>query len=74
MPIFEPIDYTRHALQRMQERGIGRDDVELTLRIGEGRPGKQGTWIYELGKWRVITVELGETARVITVVRLRGNA
>jgi hypothetical protein len=73
VPIFETILYTRHALERMGERGIGRADVELTLRIGEGRPGKRDTWIYELGSWRVIIVEEKDSARVITVVRLRGR-
>lgn len=73
MPIFERIHYTEHALDRMRERGVSRADVELTLRIGEGRPGKHETWIYELGPWRVIVVEEVDSARVITVVRLRGR-
>lgn len=73
MPIFEHIEYTRHAMERMDERGISHADVELTLRIGEGRPGKRGTWIYELGSWRVVTMEVGNSARIITVVRLRGR-
>jgi hypothetical protein len=57
----------------MDERGIRRDDVELTLRIGEGRPGKRGTWVDELGALRIITVESNDSARVITVLRLRGR-
>lgn len=73
MPIFEQIRYTRHALERMDERRVSRADVELALRIGEGRPGKRGTWIYELGSWRVVAAEEDGSARIITVVRLRGR-
>jgi hypothetical protein len=73
VPLFEHITYTQHASDRMVERGISRDDVELMLRIGEGRPGKRGIWLYELGAWRVVTMEADGSARIITVIRLRGR-
>jgi|GEM_PF-2110185 len=73
MPVFDHIEYTRHATERMQERHITVQDVAFTLRTGEGRPGKQGTWIYESGRYRVVVAETGNTARVLTVVRLKGR-
>lgn len=73
MPIYETIAYTRHARERMDERRIHREDVELALRVGEGRPGKQGTWIFEAGPLRVIVREQNGTAIVITVMRLKGK-
>ncbi len=55
MPIFDGIVYTRHALDRMTQRRISREDVELTQRVGEGRPGTLGSWVYERGPYRVLT-------------------
>lgn len=73
MPVFDRIDYTQHAQERMQERRIQTADVEFTLRTGEGRPGKLDSWIYESGRYRVIVKETGSTALVLTVVRLKGK-
>ena len=73
MPIFEKIVYTTHALDRMDERRIRREDVEFTLRNGEGRPGKPGSWIVESSRYRIVFAEDGATARTLTVVRLRGK-
>ncbi|HWK80136.1 MAG TPA: DUF4258 domain-containing protein [Thermomicrobiales bacterium] len=73
MPIFDKIVYTIHAQERMAERRIRHDDVEFALRHGEGRPGKSGSWIIESGRYRIVIVEEGTTARVLTVVRLRGK-
>lgn len=73
MPVFDEITYTQHARERMTERRIRREDVEFTLRTGDGRPGRHGTWIYESGRYRIVIAEEGDTARVLTVVRLRGR-
>lgn len=73
MPVFESIRYTTHALERMAERRIRPEDVEFTLRTGEGRPGKNGSWIIESGRYRIAIAEEGTTAKVLTVIRLRGK-
>lgn len=73
MPVFDKIVYTEHARERMAERRIRLEDVEFTLRNGEGRPGKAGSWIYESGRYRVAIAEEAGIARVLTVVRLRGR-
>lgn len=73
MPQYDAIDYTDHALRRMARRGMQPEDVELVLRQGEGRPGPQGSWLFELGRWRVAVIESGNTARVLTVIRLKGK-
>lgn len=73
MPVFEKIGYTQHARGRMNERRIGRKDDEFTWRTGDGRPGKQDSRIYESGRYRVVVTEGHGTARVFTVVRLRGQ-
>lgn len=76
MPQFETIEYTVHALERMRDRRVSHEDVEITLQFGEGRPGKAGTWVYELQSGskvgtRVVVAESNGNARVITVIRLR---
>lgn len=76
MPEYDSIEFTQHALERMQERRISEDDVRIILRFGEGRPGRRGTWQYEIRSasgsgTRVIVKEFEERARVITVIRLR---
>jgi hypothetical protein len=73
LPVFDEITYTPHARERMEERRIRREDVEFTLRTGEGRPGKHGTWVYESGRYRVVVTEDHGAARVLTVIRLRGR-
>ncbi|MGC4192113.1 MAG: DUF4258 domain-containing protein [Thermomicrobiales bacterium] len=73
MPVFDTIISTEHARERMADRRIRREDVEFTLRNGEGRPGKLGSWIYEAGRYRVVVIDDGGTARVLTVIRLRGR-
>lgn len=55
------------------QRRIAAKDMELTLRIGEGRPGDDETWIYELDDIRVIVVEDGLIAHIVTVIRLRSR-
>jgi urease accessory protein UreE len=74
MPVYDEITYSDHARQRMRKRRIGRDDVELVLRIGDGRAEEDGTWIYELDTLRVIVVERGTAAHVVTVIHLRSHA
>lgn len=73
MPIFEKIVYTSHAERRMRERHISKEDVEFVLRNGEGRPGEQGDWVFEAGRYRIVIVEKGATARVLTVIRRKGQ-
>ena len=72
MPVYESIEYTPHALTRMKDRRITKADVELTLRLGEGRPARRDKWFFELGHIRVVVVEFEQSARVVTVIRLRG--
>jgi urease accessory protein UreE len=71
MTLYEHIDISVHAARRMRQRRISREDVEVVLRFGEGRPGEEDTWIYELGHIRVVVVEYESSARVDTVVRLK---
>lgn len=79
MPEFEFIEYTRHARERMCDRRITPDEVEIALRFGDGRPGGSGTWVYELQSGsaagiRVIVKEFNSSARVVTVIRLRKHS
>jgi hypothetical protein len=71
MPVSDAITYSRHALQRMRQRRISRDDVELVLRIGEGVPEDDGTWTYQLDRLAVVIVEREGAAHVVTVMRMR---
>jgi hypothetical protein len=76
VPEYDSLEFTQHARERMQERRISADDVELTLRLGEGRPGARDTWVYEMRSVsgagiRVVIKEMDVIARVITVIRLR---
>ena len=57
----------------MRRRRFPRQDVELVLRVGEGVEEDDGTWVYELGNIRVVIVERGTTAHVVTIVRLRSH-
>jgi len=79
VPEYESIEFTEHALERMQERHLTEADVRHILRFGTGRPGKRGMWLIETPSVaksgvRVVVRELGDTARVITVIRLRNRA
>ena len=71
MPVFDVITFSKHAERRMMKRRISRHEAELTLRIGTGFPEDDGTWIYELGQVRVVIVERGPAAHVVTVIQLR---
>ena len=76
MARFAWIIYTKHALQRMEHRRISRDDVEAALELGEGAIDEDDNLIYQLQTphgWtiRVVVADEGETARVITAMRLR---
>jgi hypothetical protein len=74
MPTLAKITYTEHAQERMDERRICPEDVEFTLRNGVGSPGRNGSWIYASGRYRIVVADVGATARVLTVVRLRGSS
>jgi len=73
MPKYESIHYTWHSVKQMRARRITDRDVERALEFGDGRPGKHGKWLYEFGNIRVVIVEEVRTARIITVIRLRGR-
>ena len=55
----------------MKSRRFTEVDVDLVLRLGEGRPGNRGKWVFELGHIRVVVVEYESSARIITVIRLK---
>jgi peroxiredoxin len=74
MPVYNAITYSRHAEQRMRIRGLSRQDVELALRIGDGFPEDDGTYVYELDRIRVVIVERGAVAHVVTVIKMRKHA
>lgn len=42
------IEFTRHARQRMQQRGAREADVREAIRIGEREPAKRGLFMYRL--------------------------
>lgn len=76
MSRFASISYTQHAIERIKQRRISENEVEVALGIGEGRPDDDGTWVYELRTihrrgLRVIVFEDGGVARVKTVMRMR---
>jgi hypothetical protein len=76
VPEYDSIEFTHHALERMQERRLSEEDIRHILRFGEGRPGRRGMWLYEMraasgAGTRVVVKEFGLSARVITVMRLR---
>ena len=52
----KPIILTRHATERMGERGASEDDVREAIRIGHCEPAQRGLIQYRLnlefnGKW-----------------------
>jgi hypothetical protein len=73
MPLFERITYSAHAFTRMRQRRIAPQDVALALRIGEGYEEEDGTWMYELGRVRVVILDRGDEAHVINVIKLKGH-
>ncbi|MGW0874226.1 DUF4258 domain-containing protein [Streptomyces sp. NPDC002740] len=61
-------DYTGHAIDRMQERGIMPSVVENTISIGERMPGKRaGTTAYCEAENHVTVIADTATGRVVTV-------
>lgn len=74
MPEYSEITYSRHARTRIAKRHIPESDVSLVLRIGDGYPEDDGTWIYSLGHIRVVIVERDDTAHVVTVIRQRSES
>jgi hypothetical protein len=73
MPVFSNITYSKHVEQRLRKRRLSRPDVELVLRVGDGYPEDAGTRVYELDHIRVVIVERGTTAHVVTVIRMRSG-
>jgi hypothetical protein len=76
MPRLAWVTYSDHALERMAQRRISRADVEAALEFGEGFVDEDDNLAFELRTvygWaiRVIVVDEGDTARVITAMRLR---
>jgi hypothetical protein len=73
---FTNVVYTRHAIDRMQQRRISKEEVEAVLRFGEGYLDDDEFWVFEMEslhdrRLRVIVTESGDDARVVTVMRLR---
>lgn len=71
MPIFRAMTFSAHALLRMRERRISREDVAFVLDHGEGTFEEDGTWFFDLGTIRVVVVDWGDIAHVVTVLKLR---
>lgn len=44
----KPIVFTKHALQRMRERGAREEDVRHAIRIGQREPAQGGLFLYRL--------------------------
>jgi hypothetical protein len=74
VPIFDRITYSSHASLRMRQRRVSADDVALVLRIGEGYEDEYGSWVYQLGRFRVVVLDQGSEAHVITVIKLKGHS
>ncbi|MFJ9775510.1 polymorphic toxin-type HINT domain-containing protein [Kitasatospora sp. NPDC101157] len=61
-------EYSGHAIDRMQERGIMPSVVENTIRVGERSPGKRaGTSAYYEPENNVTVIVDSESGRVVTV-------
>ncbi|MEU9001145.1 polymorphic toxin-type HINT domain-containing protein [Streptomyces sp. NPDC048551] len=61
-------DYTGHAIDRLQERGLTPSVVENTIRVGERMPGKvAGTTAYYEAENHVTVITDTATGRVVTV-------
>lgn len=74
MPSYDAITYSWHAVQRMKQRRITAQDVELILRIGEGQYDEDdGTWTYTLGTLAVVIVDWDATVHVITAMRRKSH-
>jgi hypothetical protein len=74
---FESITFTNHALGRMRQRRITQLDVESIVQSGDGTfDDESGTWSFKGPSMqgriiRVIAFDEGDSARVITAMRLR---
>ena len=47
-PLPKPVVFTRHARERMQERGAWQEDVRAALRLGQREPAQRGLTRYRL--------------------------
>jgi hypothetical protein len=43
-----PVRFTRHARERMRQRGASEEDVREAIRIGRRGPAQRGLWQYRL--------------------------
>jgi hypothetical protein len=55
-PDIKPVVFTRHAQERMHERGATEAEVEEAIRIGQAEPAQRGLTLYRLnvefqGEW-----------------------
>jgi hypothetical protein len=73
MSLFDRIAYSSNARMRMRQRRLAPEDVALVLRIGDGYEDDDGTWVYEFGRIRVVILDRGHEAYVITVMKLKGR-
>jgi hypothetical protein len=43
-----PVRFTRHARERMRQRGASEENVREAIRIGRREPAQRGLWQYRL--------------------------
>ncbi|MBI2467323.1 MAG: DUF4258 domain-containing protein [Candidatus Rokubacteria bacterium] len=76
----KPIVFTRHAQERMRERGAREEDVRQAIRIGQREPAQRGLFVYRVNlefhrEWdgryyavqQVVPVVAEESDRLIVV-------
>jgi len=69
-----PLQWTRHSLERLAQRGITKEDVEYAINHPNGNktPGQMGSvWVYgHTGSGRIlkVCVATDDPTRVITAV------
>ena len=44
----KPVRFTKHAIQRMKERGARKEDVMEAIRTGRREPAERGLFFYRL--------------------------
>ncbi len=44
----KPVVFTKHAREKLQDRGASEEDVREAIRIGEREPAKRGLYLYRL--------------------------
>ncbi|WP_420836702.1 pre-toxin TG domain-containing protein [Calidithermus terrae] len=62
------IDYSGHALDQMQRRGITPSVVEEAVAYGIVRPAREGTWEFYDAKNGISVIVSSTTSKIITVI------